>query len=230
MNANPNAMVSAQGRLFYIVDEAPATVAGLPGRWMLVARDAFNGVLLWKRPVPDWGWRAWSSDETGGRFNLPLHAPRRLVAVGDRVYVTLGFNAPLSALDAATGEVVKTYDHTDFTDEILFYDGRLVLTVNDGPQQADSVEDKQTRRAKRRASPAENADPLENPAVKKRVTVLDAKTGDVLWSKDGFTGVLSSPISGHILRITRLLTAADGGKVVCVDKNALIALTRIIRR
>jgi outer membrane protein assembly factor BamB len=224
MNANPNAMVSAQGRLFYIADEAPATVAGLPGRWVLVGRDAFNGMLLWKRPVPDWGWQAWSAVETGGRFNLPLHTPRRLVAVGDRVFVTLGFNAPLSALDAATGEVVKTYDGTDFTDEILFYDGRLVLTVNDGPQQADLLEDQDKPRAKRRASPSEIADPLENPAVKKRVTVLDAETGDILWTKDGFTGVVSSPISGHILRITRLLTAVDGGKVVCVEKDAIIAM------
>ena len=73
MNANPNAMVSAKGRLFYICDEAPATIAGLPDQWMLVARDAFNGMLLWKRPVPDWGWKAWSAVETGGRFNLPLH-------------------------------------------------------------------------------------------------------------------------------------------------------------
>ena len=34
----------------------------------------------------------------------------------------------------------------------------------------------------------------------------------------------SSPISGHILRINRLLTAVGSGKVVCVEKDALIAL------
>ena len=58
MNANPNAMVSAQGRIFYINDEATATVSGLPDKWVLIARDGFNGTLLWKRPVPDWGWKA----------------------------------------------------------------------------------------------------------------------------------------------------------------------------
>ena len=36
--------------------------------------------------------------------------------------------------------------------------------------------------------------------------------------------MVSSPISGHILHITRLLTAVGGGKVVCVEKDALVAL------
>ncbi|MHC4434836.1 MAG: hypothetical protein ACYTBS_23605, partial [Planctomycetota bacterium] len=35
--------------------------------------------------------------------------PRRLVAQGDRVYVTLGLDDPISLLDAATGETVATY-------------------------------------------------------------------------------------------------------------------------
>jgi SAM-dependent methyltransferase len=49
------AMVSAGGRLFYICDETLACVDGtVPSKWFLVARDAFSGVLLWKRPVPNW--------------------------------------------------------------------------------------------------------------------------------------------------------------------------------
>ena len=225
MNANPNAMVSANGRLFYIYDEAPATVAGLPDQWVLAARDAFNGVLLWKRPVPDWGWKAWSAVETGGRFNLPLHVPRRLVAVGDRVYVTLGFNAPLTALDAATGQTIKTYEGTEFTDEILVDQGLLVLSVNAAPQPADSIDDQQQRRrAKRRQAPEEAAEPDERPPIQKRIVVLNAETGELLWTQGDYTGVLSSPISNHILHIRRLLTASGDGKVVCADKDELIAL------
>ena len=221
MNANPNAMVSAQGRIFYINDEATATISGLPDKWALIARDAFNGTLLWKRAVPDWGWKAWSSIETGGRFNLPIHTARRLVAVGDRIYVTLGFNAPLTALDAATGKIVKTYDGTQFTDEILLTDGLLVLTVNDAPQQPDAVGERPQRRKKAKTAAA----PVDyGPGVKKRVMVLRADTGEILWAKEGFSGVSSSPIAGHILRVTRLLTAADSSKVVCVEKDALIAL------
>jgi len=48
-------MVSAGGRLFYVMDEAPRALAYyLPSRWFLVCRDAFNGVVLWKRPIPRW--------------------------------------------------------------------------------------------------------------------------------------------------------------------------------
>ncbi len=57
-DANVNALVSAGGRVFYMVDEAPIGLPGangLPDKWLLVARDAFNGLLLWKVPVKKWG-------------------------------------------------------------------------------------------------------------------------------------------------------------------------------
>ncbi|MHC4405145.1 MAG: class I SAM-dependent methyltransferase, partial [Planctomycetota bacterium] len=102
-----SAMVSSGGRVFYLSDEAPACLDGsLPDRWFLVARDAFNGVLLWKRPIAEWGWRQWNV-EWKGRFNIPPHLPKRLVAAGGRVFATLGFNAPLTCLDAATGRIVR---------------------------------------------------------------------------------------------------------------------------
>ena len=94
---------SSRGRLFYISDEAPPGFdPETPDDWFLVARDAFNGVLLWKRPFAEWGWKQWNT-EWEGRFNAPPHIPKRLVAAGDRLFVTLNFNAPLSELDGATG-------------------------------------------------------------------------------------------------------------------------------
>jgi len=51
-------LVTAQGRLFAIMDEAPISLVGqhsLPDKWFLVARDAFNGVVLWKVPIRRWG-------------------------------------------------------------------------------------------------------------------------------------------------------------------------------
>jgi ubiquinone/menaquinone biosynthesis C-methylase UbiE len=50
-------LVTARGRLFYIADEAPISLLGdhsLPDKWFLSARDAFNGVFLWKVPIKDW--------------------------------------------------------------------------------------------------------------------------------------------------------------------------------
>jgi SAM-dependent methyltransferase len=46
--------VSASGRIFYIVDEGPTASVKAPSVWMLVARDAFNGVLLWKKRITPW--------------------------------------------------------------------------------------------------------------------------------------------------------------------------------
>jgi len=101
--ASVSAMVSADGRLFSLVDEGPVTLVHESARWSLVARDAFNGLLLWKRAFPSW-------ESHLRRFRSgPPELPRRLVAVGDRVYVTLGYGAAVSVLDARTGETVQTF-------------------------------------------------------------------------------------------------------------------------
>ena len=46
----PRAMVSAGGKFFYVYDAAPRGMAG-PMRLTLAARDSFNGILLWERPI-----------------------------------------------------------------------------------------------------------------------------------------------------------------------------------
>ena len=110
--------------------------AQLPDKSSLVARDAYNGLILWKRPVPDWGTRSFKSDRLnwGARdlmFSSPAMLPRRLVASGDRLYVTLGFSAPLSELDAVTGETLRTFAGTSDTQEILLSDRTLFLHIRD---------------------------------------------------------------------------------------------------
>ncbi|MEA3226621.1 MAG: methyltransferase domain-containing protein, partial [Planctomycetota bacterium] len=98
--ASLNALVSASGRLFYILDEGPTASIQLPSRWRLIARDAFNGVILWKREIEKWNTHQYPL-KSG-----PAHLLRRLVAIGDRVYVTLGIDAPVTTLDAASGKTV----------------------------------------------------------------------------------------------------------------------------
>jgi outer membrane protein assembly factor BamB len=126
-------LVTANGRLFYIVDEAPISLTGqhdLPDKWFLVARDAFNGVDLWKVPIRRWGWREWKDTWFSNRpGDFPLNLQKRLVAVGDRVYATLGYHAPVSELDAQTGEILQTYPGTERTNEILVSDNDLILSV-----------------------------------------------------------------------------------------------------
>jgi outer membrane protein assembly factor BamB len=155
-----SAMVSAGGRLFTIIDEGPISVKGVGDKWALVARDAFNGVLLWKRPIPKWGWKQWSAVEFSGqmRFKGPDQTFRRLVAVGDVVYATLGFNEPIVALDAATGKTIRTYKGTENVSEVLYRDGLLVLARNAA-------------------------------GAGKNILTLDAETGAVRWEKTGYKGV-----------------------------------------
>jgi len=161
--ASISAVVSAGGRVFSIEDRGPIASVLLPAEWLLVARDAFNGVILWERPVGPWEGHLRS-------FRMgPPNIARRLVARGDRVYVTLGYGKPLCALDAATGETVNTYEGTDGTTEILCRDGLLFLVAGD-------VDAQQAAEAARRrgASP---------PARNKRILAIEADTGRVVWSR-----------------------------------------------
>ena len=195
-----SAIVSSNGRLFYIVDEAPPGLAGgNVDKWFLAARDAFNGVLLWKRPMPNWGWQEWSATWRS-RGNQPLELPKRLVAVDDRVYVTLGFHAPLTALDAATGETVKTYQGTKGTDEILYCDGTLLLAIQE-----------------RKGKPGRNKEP-----VRKRVCAVDADTGKKLWERKAYVGLHAKADS--VQPFGRVELTAGDGRVFLMDKNAVLCL------
>ncbi|KPK48417.1 MAG: hypothetical protein AMK72_06985, partial [Planctomycetes bacterium SM23_25] len=120
------AMVSAAGRLFYLFDEGltGVTPASLPERWTLIARDAFNGVPLWKRPIGDWRGARWKSASLRG---APPSVPRLLVAEGDRVFFPLTLGAPVSIFDAATGNVLATCQDTDGAQELRCLDGVLLV-------------------------------------------------------------------------------------------------------
>jgi hypothetical protein len=124
-----SAAVSAGGRVFTIFDEALPVSILSPSKWSLIARDAFSGVVLWKRRIDQWFTHLWPL-KSG-----PAQLPRRLVADGDRVYAALGLEAPLVALDAATGDTVRTYDGTAATEEAILSDGVLFVLVNDGPKE-----------------------------------------------------------------------------------------------
>ncbi|MCK5173278.1 MAG: PQQ-binding-like beta-propeller repeat protein, partial [Planctomycetes bacterium] len=197
-----SSVVTAKGRVFYIFDEGVIGITDerLPERWSLIARDAFNGVLLWKRPMNEWGWPQWKYDQLAGedwtelrgqRGNIPRSLTRRLVADGDRVYVTLGYNAPLSILDAATGDVIRTVRGTEGADEILSSDGIVVVRIKDVTQDG----------AKRRGRPVEAS-----------FAAVDPKTGKVLWERpEASVQSLSPAIEGD------RLFYYNRTNVVCLD-------------
>ncbi len=119
------AMVSARGRLFSIIDMGSRASIHMPAQWRLIARDAFNGIVLWERPIESWFNHLWPLKDG------PAQPPRRLVAIDDCVYVTLSLEAPVSKLNAATGRTLHTYQDTEFTEEILHCGDTLLLLKND---------------------------------------------------------------------------------------------------
>jgi len=80
-------VVTSVGRMFTIFDEGPTGIyKNMPQRCNLIARDAANGVLLWKVPLRRW--QPEFGTGTGNRWNIHHTIPRRLIAEGDRVYAT----------------------------------------------------------------------------------------------------------------------------------------------
>lgn len=105
-------MVSAAGVVFTIEDWATVEDVNAPVEYQLVARDAFNGMRLWERPLK--GWDQW---QTNSIKAISTQQQRGLAAVGDRVYCLLEFGGQVTVLSARTGEQLAVWDRTEKTRE-----------------------------------------------------------------------------------------------------------------
>ena len=201
--ASMTAAVTSGGRLFYIFDEGSTASIMLPPRRTLIARDAFNGTILWKRPVSPWHPYLWPL-KSG-----PAWLGRRLVAVGDEVYVTLGLDAPLTALDGATGKTLRTYEGSRATEEVIASEGVLFLLVHDAPPLYDDFKPEDVNIGQERDRVARDWPWDEKP---RRILAVRADTGEVLWRH-------SSPV-------VPLTLAADGARVYFHDGERIVAWNR----
>lgn len=134
-------IVSSGGRMFYVVDESPVSTlgGGFPEKWTLVARDAFNGKLLWQRPMGAWGMAEYHYPSFFSAAVINSHyyrQQRRFVAAGDRLYGVLENNGPVVAMDAATGAIIRTFPGTETCQEIQYSNGRLYLRNSTNPKLA----------------------------------------------------------------------------------------------
>jgi outer membrane protein assembly factor BamB len=199
-----SAMVSANGRIFYIMDEGPRNSVILPADNYLVARDAYNGTILWKRPIPE--------GAVGHLFPLksgPAYLPRRLIATENKVYATLGNYAALSELDAATGEVIRTFPDTTDTSEIVLSGDTLFLLIGRPEKQEELFTAK-------KANVWANMDVgrfewgwNKEPA---KIVSINLPDGKVNWSKKYTVAPLS--------------LIADSGSVYFHDGDNLVCLER----
>lgn len=200
--ASMSALVSSAGRLYYIMDEGSRVSIQLPAKWTLIARDAFNGVELWRQPISNWQSHLWPL-KSG-----PTQLARRLVATEEHVFVTLAFEAPLTQIDAATGEILQTYEGTKSTEEVLHVDGMLLAQVNEGP------------------SPLSGYSPEFNVGDQRRVAsefvwnggprwlkAIDVSTGKTLWSRKTPMAPLSLSANEDVA------VFHTGQQLVCLDRR-----------
>ncbi len=203
--ASMNAMVSAAGRVFYVMDEGPTESIQLPAENTLTARDAFNGVVLWKRPLPNW-WNHLYPLKSG-----PGWLPRRLVAVGDRVFLAPGNGEKLLCLDAASGKVLHEYDGTADTFELIVSDGVIFAAVDPNARPVDyRQENANCWRERDRAS---RLWAWRRDRDVRKLTAIDAGSGKVIWQK-------RMPVAPITLAANeRMVCLHDGQDIVALDRK-----------
>lgn len=192
-----SSVVTARGRIFYIVDEASSANVNLPGKWSIVARDAFSGIKLWQKPMASWAWH-------GIRFRSgPPQVTRLLVVSGDRLYAPLGLNAPVSAMDAATGKTLRTYGETTGVEEIVLVNG-ILLVLKGTPVAEQAV--KHAAFASRFQLPNQ-----------KTIMAMKAETGEKLWEwSEPNSNLLPETLGSD----GRKVYVQVGESVVCLDLNS----------
>ena len=198
-NSSFLAMVSAGGRIFYVIDEGSTAFLSLAPKWTLVSRDAFNGKVLWKRPLPQS-----LLMQIGNTKNSFANLGHRMVAQEDVVYATLGFNAPVTALDSRTGSELWESKATENAEELILYDGILTCTVNLSNESRIQHPLQSMETMKRRPA----------AAIPRKLVALDAKTGRVLWEKKPPKILPLSLTAGK-----HGVVIHDGSSIVCLDRE-----------
>jgi len=170
-----NAMVSMKGRLFYVMDEGSRLSPILPEKWTLVCRDAFSGIVLWKRSLPAWHTHWWPV-KSG-----PTQAMRRLVALDDKLYIPLNPGAPLSELDAATGKTLRTFEDTEGIEEVRISNDTIFLLTS------DAVEEQQTFNLNTPevwGAAGDATGQFKWDDRLRMISAIDRKTGKRLWNRE----------------------------------------------
>ncbi len=201
--ASLHAMVSAKGRVFYVMDEGSRASIQLPSRYVVRARDAFNGTVLWKRDLPGW---------FNHLFPLkagPAYMPRRLVAVDEVVYVSGGIGHRLLALDAASGQVLREYGGTVTTVDLIVSDGVIFPVVDPGRKMNDYKQESahcwtESGRANKRWGWA---------GQKQLIKAIVAESGKVLWEKQTRAAPMTIAADG------KMLCLFDGASVVAYNRE-----------
>lgn len=201
--AGLTAMVSTGGKIFYVMDEGKNWSVLLPSKHYLIARDAFNGTILWKKPLASWHPHLWPL-KSG-----PAQLPRRLVAQGKKLYLPLGMAEPLSVLDAVSGEVLWTFSETRAAEEVLVSDGMVYVLANPEPELYEGFTLGNAHNGTQKGRVAREYPWNRKP---RNLVVLDDASGEVRWQKQ----IVAAPLSLTVGKTGVLFY--DGSQIVALGK------------
>ncbi|MBM3891917.1 MAG: methyltransferase domain-containing protein, partial [Verrucomicrobia bacterium] len=157
-------LVSSSGRNFYQFDDA------------IVARDSFNGRLLWRREAKA---HTFKETITFGTLKLGGRTSKvRPVASGERLYAAT--DGKLVALDAANGRTVQTFGDLNAPREIALVWRVLLATDADGIR-AFELDGKLGWQSDEKSRRMVAGDGRVFLLSDDRVTCLDLATGAVCW-------------------------------------------------
>ncbi len=202
--ASMNAMVSAGGKIFYVMDEGSTESIQLPAENYLTARDAFNGVEFWKRPLPNWHNHLYPLKSGPGWL------PRRLVAIDDKVYIAPGTGEDLLCLDAATGKILRQYENTASTFELIVSSGVIFAAVNPAEEPCDYKQENANCWKERDRANLRWGWHRENGT--RVVKALNAETGETIWKREMPTAPMT--------------LSADAKRVCLYDGDSIYAFDR----
>jgi outer membrane protein assembly factor BamB len=226
-------ILSANGRLFTIEDLASVEYHKLPAKFHLIARDAFNGCELWRKPLDGW-------HETAGYVKfVPTQIQRRIAAIGDKIYCTLGYTVPIGVFDAATGEKLKTLAGTANTVEFVYDRGVIYAVIGEPYGARKSTSRTVTLKAFNAESGAEKWSKKVNHYVGGSLAVRDASvayctnnkvlccdttSGRTIWSADSPGLNVKSPkrVKGQRPNPKALMGGQDNLNPTLVLTNAML--------
>jgi len=172
------AMVSAQGKVFYVIDEGRKDSVLLPPDWNLVARDAFNGIELWRKKLEHWFNHMWPF-KSG-----PLVVTRRLVVEGDRLFAALEMGGGVSVLDANTGALLHELPGTEGAEEIIVEGERLFVAQRQWLAEADKYNVKTKVTGGGTAAKMTRNFGWHAAAGRQQIAAFDLATRKRLWEKE----------------------------------------------
>ncbi len=124
-------MVSCGRRMYTIADYGAQHSIFLPARYELTARDAFNGALVWARPL--------ETTDPLASIHGAGYAPKTLAVAGGRVYLPLPPGGPLHALDAETGETVRRFPALTRLEQFVIHGDTVIGVCAERGARADKT-------------------------------------------------------------------------------------------